>query len=584
MNPTARRRPLRRSLVALRPVRGELTVATVLGALAISCAFGLLAVSGWLISRASEMPPVSVLAVAIVAVRAFGIGRGLFRYLERLASHDAAFRALGSVRSSVWKQLEVLAPQGVAAFRRGDLQARLVADVDSVLDLSIRVLVPVGGAVIAGGLAVAVTWWLLPAAGVVLLVALLVGATVVPWLAVATAGRAESEVAPVRGLLTSQVGELLSGLPDVLAFGADTAALAAIEESDRTLTSIARRSALTAGLESAASVALSGVAVVGALVAALSAFSDGRLSGVNIAVVVLLPLAAYESVTGLPAAATTLVRVRSSARRLVEVVDAPAPVIEPAAQTAMPEAVFPLRLHGLTARWSCGDAAVLNGVDLVLRRGQRLAIVGPSGAGKSTLAQVLVRFVDYGGSATLGGVELGNLASDDVRRVIGLCAQDAHLFNSTIAENLRIGRQDATGAELLGALSRVGLADFVATLPDGADTKVGENGSRLSGGQRRRIVLARSLLADPQVLVLDEPTEHLDAQTAASVMTDVLAATHERTTLVVTHRLIGLEEMDQIVVLDGGVVVERGTHESLLRANGRFAAMWQIQSTARLTR
>ncbi|HVQ88078.1 MAG TPA: hypothetical protein VMT88_07840, partial [Actinomycetes bacterium] len=301
-NLTMAKPPLRRILASLRVVRGELTCAVLLGALATICAIGLLAVSGWLISRASQMPPVLTLEVAIVTVRAFGIGRGVFRYAERIVSHDAAFRALTDLRVTVWRRLEALAPQGLGGFRSGDLLTRMVADVDAAQDLALRVVLPAGVAVLAGGLSVIVTWWLLPAAGVVLLLTLLAGATVVPWVTTATGARAEQQTAHVRGELSAEVRTLLNDAPDLLACGAAASALAETDGTDRLLTRLARRTAWTTGIGSGFGVMLAGVAVLGCLVAALPAVADGRLAGVNLAVIVLLPLAAYESVVGLPPA------------------------------------------------------------------------------------------------------------------------------------------------------------------------------------------------------------------------------------------------------------------------------------------
>jgi thiol reductant ABC exporter CydC subunit len=568
------RSPLRRMLASLRPVRGELSGAAVLGALATICAIGLLGVSGWLISRASQMPPVLTLEVAIVAVRAFGIGRGFFRYAERLVSHDAVFRALTDLRVAVWRRLEVLAPQGLAGFRRGDLLARMVADVDSVQDLALRVVLPVCTAVLAGGCSVLVTWWLLPAAGAVLLAALLAGATLVPWLTTATGARAEQLTAGTRGELSAQVRELFRGAPDLVACGAAPAALVEADRADARLTRLARSTAWTSGLGAGLGVVLAGVAVLGALVAALPAVADGRLDGVNLAVVVLLPLAAYEAVASLPAAALALVRVRASADRLVDVLDTPDPMTEPPHPVPRPDGPADLRLRGLTASWGAGGEEVLHGIDLDLPEGRRVAVVGTSGAGKSTLVSVLVRFVEYSGSATLAGVELRDLAADDVRRSVVLCAQDAHVFDSTVAANLRIADPTIDDDGLLAALDRVGLGGFVAGLPHGLDTPVGEHGSRLSGGQRRRLVVARALLADAQVLVLDEPTEHLDEETAAALLADLLVLTENRTTLLVSHRLSGLEGVDEIVVLESGVVVERGTHAELVASEGVYAERW----------
>jgi ABC-type transport system involved in cytochrome bd biosynthesis fused ATPase/permease subunit len=290
---------------------------------------------------------------------------------------------------------------------------------------------------------------------------------------------------------------------------------------------------------------------------------------VLLAVVALVPLASFELVAGLPAATQELARVRRSAARVRAVVDAPAAVREPAAPVPLPDAPV-LRVRGLKARY--GDAWVLDGVDLDLAPGRRVAVVGPSGAGKSTLAAVLLRFLDYEGSVTLGGVELAALDGDAARTVVGLVAQDAHVFDTTLRENLLLARRDASEADLDAALDRARLLGWTRTLPDGLATEGGTGGHRYSGGQRRRIALARADLARFPLLILDEPGEHLDAGTADAVVADALEGGHG--TLLITHRLTGLEAMHEIIVLEAGRVVERGTHAELVRRGGGYAESW----------
>ncbi len=302
--------------------------------------------------------------------------------------------------------------------------------------------------------------------------------------------------------------------------------------------------------------------------------ASGRLDGVALAVVVLTPLAAFEAVLGMPLAVRYRQRVRRSAERVYEVLDAPAPVREPATPRQAPASPFPLSLKGLTARHPGQDRDALAGLDLTLERGRRVAVVGPSGSGKTTLAHVLLRFLDpAAGSYTLAGVDAYALDGDDVRRLVGLCAQDAHLFNSSVRENLLLARKGATEHELRDALRRARLLEWVDGLPDGLDTLVGEHGARLSGGQRQRLALARALLADFPVLVLDEPAEHLDLPTADALTADLLAATEGRTTVLVTHRLAGLEAVDEVIVLDGGRVAQRGTYAELVCAEGALRVM-----------
>ncbi len=312
---------------------------------------------------------------------------------------------------------------------------------------------------------------------------------------------------------------------------------------------------------------------------AVPAVRSGRLDGVLLAVLVLTPLAAFEAVAGLPAAAQAMDRVRRSSARVFEVLDSPDPVAEPADPVPLPDGPAALVVTGLHASYPGARRAALDGIDLDLAPGRRVAVVGPSGAGKSTLAAVLLRFLPYEGSVTLDGVELARLRGEDVRRRVGLAAQDAHVFDSTLEQNLRLARPDASAEELAAALAGARLDSWVATLPDGLATRVGESGSRISGGQRQRLALARALLADFPVLVLDEPGEHLDTATADALVADLLDATRGRSTVLITHRLAGLAEVDEVLVLDAGRVVERGTHARLLREGGRYAALWELEQS-----
>ena len=550
---------VRRAFALVRPAAPRVALATVLGAGAACAAVGLLATSAWLIARAAQQPGASALGVAIAGVQFFALSRGLLRYAERLVGHDAAFRALANLRVSVYRHLEPLSPAALPAFRQGDLLARFVNDVDALQELLLRVVPPFAIAAIAGGATVALLWWLLPAAGAILLVALLLAATVVPWLTARASGRAQ-----VQAELSAATVEMLDGAPELLVNGALPERLRTLERLDAELTRDAASAARTMGAGRGLVTLLTGLALWGAVVVATSA----ELDPVLLAVVALVPLASFELVAGLPAATQELARVRRSAARVRAVVDAPAPVREPASPLPLPDAPV-LRVRGLKAHY--GDAQVLDGVDLDLAPGRRVAVVGPSGAGKSTLAAVLLRFLDYEGSVTLGGAELRTLDGDAVRTVVGLVAQDAHVFDTTLRENLLLARRDASEADLEAALGQARLLDWTRELPAGLATEGGPGGRRYSGGERRRIALARAELARFGLLILDEPGEHLDTRTADAIVADALGS--GRGTLLITHRLVGLEAMDEIVVLEGGRVVERGTHAELLRRGGRYAEL-----------
>lgn len=554
--------------------RGRLTLALLLGSLAVGSAVGLMAVSGWLISRASEEPPVMYLMMAVTATRAFGIGRAVFRYAERLVSHDAVLKLLAELRVAVYRGLERIAPGGLRTTRRGDLLSRLVADVDALQDYWLRWLLPVGTAVVVGTAAAGFTGWLLPEAGVILAVGLLVAGVGVPLVSGACARRTERQLAPARAALATRVADLLGSTAELTVAGALPARQTRLRAADTLLTRIASRAAAATALGGGLSALVCGLTVVAAATVAVPAVNDGRLSGVALAVVVLTPLAAFEAVTGLPLAVQYRQRVARSAERVFEVLDAPVPVREPETPAEEPASPFPLEVRGLSARYPGARHDALASLDLTLTPGRRIAVVGPSGSGKTTLAQVLLRFLDASsGTYRLGGVEASALDSDTVRRSVGLCAQDAHVFDSSIRENLRLARPGATDAELRDALSRARLLDWVLALPEELDTPVGEHGARLSGGQRQRLALARALLADFPVLVLDEPAEHLDLPTADALTVDLLDATRGCATVLITHRLTGLDTVDEVLVLDAGRVVQRGPYAELAAEDGPLRRM-----------
>ncbi|MGW9129614.1 thiol reductant ABC exporter subunit CydD [Streptomyces sp. NPDC055681] len=554
--------------------RGQLALALLLSSLALASAVGLMAVSGWLISRASEQPPVLYLMVAVTATRAFGLGRAVFRYAERLVSHDAVLKMLAELRVAVYRGLERITPAGLGRTRRGDLLSRLVADVDALQDYWLRWLLPAGTAVVVGAAAAGFTGWLLPQAGVVLALGLLLAGVGVPLVSGACARRAERQLAPARADLATRITDLLGGTAELTVAGALPARKERTRKADTVLTRIASRAATATALGGGLSALICGLTVVAAALVALPALHDGRLEGVELAVVVLTPLAAFEAVTGLPLAVQYRQRVKRSAERVYEVLDAPVPVHEPLTPAEAPATPFPLEVRGVAARHAGASRDALDSVDLTLTEGRRIAVVGPSGSGKTTLAQVLLRFLDArAGTYRIGGVEASALDGDTVRRFVGLCAQDAHVFDSSIRENLRLARTVATDYELRAALARARLLDWAEALPDGLDTLVGEHGARLSGGQRQRLALARALLADFPVLVLDEPAEHLDLATADALTADLLVATEGRTTVLITHRLAGLEAVDEVLVMDAGRIVQRGPYAALAAADGPLRRM-----------
>ena len=451
-------RPLLRLLRLARPLRATLLLSVLAGAAATGCGVALLAMSGFLLARASEHPSIVAISLAVVAVRAFSVGRGVSRYVERLASHDVAFRVLADIRVAIYRRLERLAPAGLAAFRSGDLLARLISDVDATQDLFIRGIGPPLVAALVGGGAVTACLLILAPGGAVLALGLLTAATAVPALAVMASRRAARVTAPARGELGATLSDLLSGAADLHAFGADEDALSAVVASDARLTGLARSSAAAAGVGTGLMTAVAGLTVWGVLLLGVAAVSDGTLTRVPLAVLALTALAAFEAVTAMPAAALQLSAARASADRIGAILDAPDPVADPPHPCPLPSGPVRVQMREVRVRYEPGGPLALDGLDLDLRPGRRVGIIGPSGAGKSTVASVLLRFCEVaGGSVTMGGADLASYRADDVRTVIGGCPQDSHIFNGTIAENLRLARPGATADDLTAAAARARL-------------------------------------------------------------------------------------------------------------------------------
>ena len=571
------RGPVRALWDAMSRQRWELTGAGFLGAIASFSAVALLGTSAWLIATAAEMPPVLTLTVAAVMVRFLALSRAIFRYLERIVGHDAAFRGLTELRVTVYRNLERLAPTGLAAFGRGDLLARLVADVDAALDLPLRVVLPWLQAVLVSAATITFLAWLLPGAGLVVGVTTVLGLALVPWLVARTARAAEARMAPARAELSAAVIRAFDATPELAAYGAAGAATSRIRSLDDRLTRLNARESFSLGLGGGIGTIVQGVAVVASLVVAVPAVLAGTIEPVWLAVIALLPLALFDVLTGLPGAALAYQRLRGSAVRLQEVDQTPRPVPQPDRPVAIPDDFTGVALTGLSAGWVAGTDAIID-VDLHFWAGQRVAVVGPSGSGKSTLAAVLMGFLPYRGSMTVSGVEARDVDGDALRRVIGLLQQQAHVFDTSVADNIRIGDPQADDAAVAESVVQAQLADWVDSLPQGLDTTVGSFGVGVSGGERQRIALARLLLARRPLVVLDEPTEHLDGATADALMATLDSALAQATVVHITHRLIGLEEYDRIVELGDGAIVAQGTHGELLAADGWYARQWRLES------
>lgn len=531
---TAQVAPLRRAERALAIPPARLLAAVLAAVATLGSAFALAAVSAYLVTRAWTMPPVLDLTVAVVMVRALGVSRGVFRWLERMLSHDVALRGVVSLRTSLFTALASRTDDALTRLRRGELLSRLGDDAQELGDHVIKAIVP---ALVAAVMLVVVLATFAPLslpATAAMAASLLLAALAAPYFAHRAAALTEQAVLTTRGDVTSHSLEILDDATSLRVDGRLDGALARLAAAQSAHDAAIDRAARPAALAAAAVPASMVLAVTGSLLAAGSAWTAGDLSAGQIGILLLLPLSSFEAATALPAAATQHARSRAAAERLDALIgeggegdgSAPVPAERPATAT--------LTARDLTAGWSA-EAPCVRGLDLDLAPGSRLAVVGPSGSGKSTLLATLAGLL-----APLGGEVSTDAAS--LREAVTMFAEDGHVFATTLRENLRVVRGDLTDEEALAALSAVGLDDWLATLPHGLDTMLGPDGTTVSGGERRRLLLARAVARRGPVLLLDEPTEHLDTARGDALLAALLTPGDESlvpassTVVVVTHR------------------------------------------------
>jgi ATP-binding cassette, subfamily C, bacterial CydC len=551
-------RTLRELLRIARLPRARVVASVSLGSLSVLLGVGLMSIAGYVISRAAEHPPILSLTVAIVAVRVCGIGKPVSRYLERLERHDLAFRVLARMRVGFFRKIEPLVPGRLPELRRGDLLAAMVGDIDAMENLFVLGVAPPLVALVAGAISVAIAAAYLPAAGIVLAVGLLVGGIGIPSLAAFGGRNAGPRQAAARAEMTAELVDVLRGAPELLVLGAAEQAAETVRTLDAELVHLGRRDALVSGVVEGLSTAVSGLTVAGVLVVCVAATGAGSLDRVMVASLALLAMASFETVAPLPAAASVLRSTIASGRRLLDITGQAPSVVDPS-DPADPPRDPAVTLEQVGFGYANEESWALHDVSFRLAPGRKVALVGRSGAGKSTIAALMVRFLDPDtGRVTVGATDTRALRQQDVRSFVTLDAQEAYLFSTTIRENVRLANPSAGDDEIERALRRAQIWEWVASLPDGWDTFVGEEGTLVSGGERRRIALARTFLADAPVVVLDEPTAHLDQETAERLVDDALHATEGRTILLITHRAEGLDSVDEIVRLRRGRIDQPG--------------------------
>ncbi len=544
---------LLRLLGLVVPFKGWIALAILLGVATVGSGVGLLTTSAYLISAAALHPSVAVLSVAIVGVRFFGITRGIFRYLERYVSHMVTFKLLARLRVWFYQAVEPLAPARLLEknYHSGNLLGRVVSDIETLQEFYVRVLAPPLVAVVVG----VVLWFWFGAYEATLALTFLtffiLAGVGVPVLAYILSRKLGQDIISQRSELAVEIVDGIQGMADLLAFGQEHQQAARIEKLNRQLLKLQRRQAWVKGLQESLGNILMNLAAWSMFIIASGLVRDNKLEPIYLAPILLATLASFEAVLPLPLAMQNLSSCLEAARRLFELVDAKPAVVSPANPLPLPNN-YSLSVKNLSFAYQSDQPLVLNNLSFELSQGHTLAIVGTSGVGKSTIVNLLLRFWDYNqGQILLGGQELRDYSPDDLHKIISVISQTTHLFNTSIRENILLARPAATQDEIESAARQAQIHNFIQSLPQGYDTRIGEQGLRLSGGERQRLAIARAILKDAPILILDEATSNLDALTEHEVLLALEKFQQGRTTLIITHRPVELEKVDEILVLKG---------------------------------
>ena len=530
-----------------------------LGILVVIANVGLLALSGWFIA-AMGLAGLGLLRLEYflpaAAIRAFAIIRTVGRYLERLTTHEATFRLLSELRVWFYIHLEPLAPARLQVHRAGDLLSRIRADIDSLDNFYLRVLAPSVTAVACVILMVLFLSAFSLGAALADLAGLLIVGAALP-LAAFLLGRRPGEAAVMRrGLLRAEIADTIRGFEELQVFGALGRQTSGHIAAYDALAGFERRQTQIEATAASATLCVVQCTMLAAFIVAIPLAVQRTLSGPDIAMIVLLVLGSFDAVSGLPEAYRALGDTLAAARRIFEIVDAEPAIEEPAREAAHPVR-FDIELDHVGLRYAVDGPWALDDISLRIPAGGSLGIVGPTGSGKTSIANLLLRFWDFQtGNIRVGGVSIRDLTGETMRGLCAVVAQQTHLFNTSIRENLRLARPEATDAEMLAALEDAGILDEVQAMPDALDTMVGEAGTRLSGGQARRIGIARAFMKDAPILILDEPTEGLDARSERVVIDALARLMPGRTTLLITHRPQALRDLDRVCRMENGRVMQ----------------------------
>jgi ATP-binding cassette subfamily C protein CydCD len=583
--PADKSRVERRLIKLLAPYAGHVALSVLLGFATVASAMGLMATAAYIISAAALHPSIAELQVAIVGVRFFGLTRGLFRYLDRLVSHDTTLRLLAGWRLWFFQALEPLAPARLMSYHSGDLLSRIISDVNTLENFYIRSIAPplvalsvsIAAALILGGFGLPLAWGLL--------VFIFLAGIGLPWLSMKISRRLGPAITAERARLTTLLVDGFQGMADIISCGQASVYIERIRQSSELLNRTQSRLSLLNATQTALSNLLGNLGMLAVLTLGIQRVAQGQLDGVLLGVVTLVALTCFEALQPLPQAAQSYATNRAAASRLYELVDSSPAVSEASDPLPLPndfnfevkDLAFQYPLSETMATGSSVDPFSLQDISFSLPQGKHIALIGPSGAGKTTIINLLLRFWEYThGSILFNQHELRRFRAEDLRRCMALISQNTYLFSASLKDNLLIARPDATSEEIVRATSQAQLHEFIQSLPDGFDTWIGEHGFRLSAGERQRLAVARALLMHTPIIFLDEPTANLDQSTAQALMDTIREITRGVSTITITQSMLGLETMDEILVLEGGRIIEHGDHEQLLAFHGNYKRMWEL--------
>lgn len=572
-----------RLLGFMKPLRGWILISTMTGFSTVAAGVGLLGTSAYLIASAAFHPSIAELSVAVVGVRFFGISRGVFRYLDRLVSHHVNFKLLSILRIWFYNCLKLLAPARLIHYQRGDLLSRAIGDIDALDQFYVRAVSPVISAIFATvGFSLLVGSWNVRL-GWILAAGLSVTSFVLPALVYIFSRGPAKQLVDQRAILSQTMLDTLRGAAEMMVFQQQEEELTQINrvslQTNRAQVGLAHSQGLSNGMNA---VLTQGTVAIMLLVG-IPLVRTGELDGIMLAVIVLITMASFEISIPIAQAAQFWESSLQAARRLFEMADQQPAIIEPVIPVSVPEKPNIL-IRNLSFQYHGNLPLAADHLNIDLPYGRKIALVGENGSGKTTILNLLMRFWDcQPGEILIDGIPVQEFSPKELRQRIGYVSPGGAIFQTTLRQNLLLANPGALDADLLRVLDSVQLGEWVQTLPDGLDTWLGASGLTISGGQLQRIQLARGLLMDAPIYLLDEPTTHLDVETETRLISLFRSIFQNRSLVWVTHRLVGLDWLDEILLLDNGRVVERGNQHTLLESRGRFYQLWEIQNRLSLS-